>query len=209
VLTQRGLDAVAPWLTDPDPLVRFGALQALEGVPPESRLSLALPLLRDSLRVLRMDAASLLAPAPRDRLTAAERRAFEEAVKEYRASQGFNADQPWAHVNLGVLAADLGDVAGAEAAYRAALRADSGFVPAYVNLADLYRALGRDAEGEPLLRRAVSIAPTAAAAHYALGLLLVRRGRRADALVELRRAATLEPDDPRFIEALRLAEEAR
>jgi tetratricopeptide (TPR) repeat protein len=47
-----------------------------------------------------------------------------------------NADQPWAHVNLGVLAADLGDVAGAEAAAPAALRADSGFVPAYVNLAD-------------------------------------------------------------------------
>jgi tetratricopeptide (TPR) repeat protein len=189
--------------------VRFGALQALEGVPPESRLSLALPLLRDSLRVLRMDAASLLAPAPRERLTAAERRAFDAAVTEYRASQGFNADQPWAHVNLGVLAADLGDVAGAEAAYRAALRADSGFVPAYVNLADLYRALGRDAEGEPLLRRAVAIAPANAAAHYALGLLLVRRGRRADALVQLRRAAALEPEDPRFAAALRAAEAAR
>jgi len=209
VLTPRGLEAVAPWLADADPLVRFGALQALEGVPPASRLALAAPLLRDTVRVVRMDAASLLAPAARDRFTAAERDAFERAVAEYRASQAFNADQPWAHVNLGVLAADLGDVAAAEAAYRAALRADSSFVPAYVNLADLYRALGRDAEGEPLLRRAVAIAPAAAPAHYALGLLLVRRGRLADALVELRRAATLEPDDPRFAEALRAADVVR
>ena len=209
VLTPRGLEAVAPWLADADPLVRFGALQALEGVPPASRLALAAPLLRDTVRVVRMDAASLLAPAPRDRFTAAERDAFERAVAEYRASQAFNADQPWAHVNLGVLAADLGDVAGAEAAYRAALRVDSAFVPAYVNLADLYRALGRDAEGEPLLRRAVAIAPAAAPAHYALGLLLVRRGRLADALVALRRAAELQPGDPRFAEALQAAEQAR
>ena len=209
VLTPRGLAAVTPWLAAADPLVRFGALQALEGVPPASRLALAAPLLRDTVRVVRMDAASVLAPAPRDRFTAAERDAFERAVDEYRASQAFNADQPWAHVNLGVLASDLGDVAGAEAAYRAALRADSGFVPAYVNLADLYRALGRDAEGEPLLRRAVAIAPAAAPAHYALGLLLVRQGRLSEALVDLRRAAELQPDDSRFAEALRAAEAAR
>jgi predicted CXXCH cytochrome family protein len=209
VLTARGLDAVAPWLDDPDPLVRFGALAALEGVPPASRVALVAPRLEDSVRVLRMDAAALLAPAPRERLSADERRAFERAIAEYRTSQAFNAEQPWAHVNLGLLAADLGDAAGAETAYRAALRADSGFIPAYVNLADLYRALGRDEEGEPLLRRAIAIAPTAAPAHYALGLLLVRRGRKGEALDALRRAAALAPDDPRFAVALRAAEAAR
>ncbi len=209
VLTRAGLGAVTRRLTDPDPLLRFGAEQALRAVPPELRLALAAPLLRDSLRVLRMDAAALLAPAPRERFSAAERRAFDRAVAEYRESQAFNADQPWAHVNLGVLAADLGDAAGAEAAYRAAIRADSGFVPAYVNLADLYRTLGRDADAEPVLQRAIAVAPGAASAHYALGLLLVRRGRLADALGELRQAAALAPENPRFAEALRAAEAAR
>ncbi|HTR20889.1 MAG TPA: HEAT repeat domain-containing protein [Gemmatimonadales bacterium] len=205
-LTAPALDAVAPLLGDRDPLVRFGAVRALQGLAPEVRLPLVAPLLSDSTRVVRMEAASLLAPVPDSEMHRAERRAFDQAAWESETSENYNADQPWAYVNLGVFASDRHDFPGAERAYREAIHVDSAWIPAYVNLADLYRAQSRDSLAEPLLRKAIAIAPATAEAHYALGLLLVRKQRLSEAIPELRRAAELRPDDQRFQEVLRAAE---
>lgn len=209
ILTAPALDAVAPLLGDRDPLVRFGALQAMQGLAPEARLSLVAPLLTDSTRVLRMEAASLLAPVPDSLLHRSEQSAFDRAAKEYEASQQYNADQPWGYVNLGVFASDRHDYVGAERFYREAIRIDSTWIPAYVNLADLYRAESRDSAAEPLLRKAITLAPNTAEPHYALGLLLVRRQRLQEAIPELRKAAELRPDDQRFQEVLQAAEGKR
>ena len=196
------LDVIHAGLVAPEPIVRFGALQALDGFEPLARLSLAVPLLSDSLRVIRMEAAELLAGVPAARLAPAERSALQAALAEYRAAQRFNGDQPWAHLNLGLVDIEQGDAAGADSAYRTALRLDSTFVPAYVNLADLYREQGRDSDGEPLLRRAAALAPNNPDVHYALGLLLVRARRYEEAERELAASAALAPGDRRYAEAL-------
>jgi predicted CXXCH cytochrome family protein len=192
------LETLAADLGADDPLLRFGALQALERAPLEARLALAAPLLSDPLRVVRSEAASVLAPAPEDRLDAAQRAAFERAGAEYVETQRYNADRPEARVNLGTYYGSQGDARGAEEEFRAALRLDPGFVPGYVNLADLYRATRRDAEGERTLRAGLERVPQNAALHHALGLALVRLQRMDEALAELKRAATLDPGDARF-----------
>lgn len=175
-------------LRDPDPLVRFGAVKASEALDPESRLRLASPLLADPDRSVRIETARILigSSAP----------GLEPALAEFQAAQ--EQDRPEGRLNLGWLAAVRGDLAGAEAAYRGALKLDPLYLPAFVNLADLYREQGRDAEGEALLRQALRAAPDDASLHHALGLLLVRAGRLDAALPELARAVELAPGEARY-----------
>ncbi|HEX3127683.1 MAG TPA: tetratricopeptide repeat protein [Thermoanaerobaculia bacterium] len=175
-------------LRDPDPLVRFGAITATEALDPKSRLRLASPLLTDPDRSVRIEAARILigSSAP----------GLEPALAEFQAAQ--EQDRPEGRLNLGWLAATRGDLAGAEAAYRAALKLDPLYLPAFVNLADLYREQGREPEGEALLRQALRAAPDDASLHHARGLLLVRTGRLDEALPELARAVELAPGEARY-----------
>jgi tetratricopeptide (TPR) repeat protein len=192
-------------LSAPDPLVRLGGLEALQALAPEARANLALPLVDDPLRAVRVAAARTLGAVPASSLNPPQRLALERGLAEYRESQAAQADQPGAHLNLALLALEQGQPAAAERELDIALRLGPQFVPAYVNLADVYRAQGRDPEAEKLLRRAVAIAPGEAAPHHALGLLLVRQKRLDEALLELQRAADLDPAEARHAYVLGVA----
>lgn len=192
------LPAFADGVRDPDPLVRLGAAEGAQAVPPEPRLALLAPLLRDPVRAVRIEAARALVAVPASQWSVGERSAYADALVEWRAAQAVNADRPEAHVNLGALDAELGDRSAARAEYETALRIGPWFVPAYLNLADLLREEGRDDEGEKLLRRAIEIAPDSPDAQEALGLLLVRRQRLAPGVEALRRAAELAPANGRY-----------
>ncbi|HEX6926591.1 MAG TPA: tetratricopeptide repeat protein [Longimicrobiaceae bacterium] len=199
------LEAARVGLADPDPLIRHAALSALEGLPPEQRAALVTPLLSDSVRIVRQQAAWLLAPATASLQLPAARSAFTRAANEFIASQRYRADRPENRVTLGTFFAQLGRVGEAEAEYRAALRMRPGEVAAYVNLADLYRAQGREAEAERVLRDGLERLPEDANLHHALGLSLARSGREAEARESLRRAAELAPEEPRFAYAYAVA----
>jgi len=183
---------------DADPLVRFAAAGAAAGLPPPDRVTLLAPLLGDPRELVRTEAGRTLAPAPRDGLNDVQRRQLDAALRTYRTHQRTNADQPSAHVNLGLLYAELQQASLAESAYRRAIAVGPWFVPAYVNLADLYRATGRDEESETVLLAALEQARDVAEVHHALGLLRVRQQRLDAALPSLETAATLAPENPRF-----------
>jgi len=204
-LTPATLPALSEGLRDADPLVRFGAAQGARGLPPEARVGELAPLLRDPLRAVRAEVARALVGTPPAQWTPQDRAAFADALAEWRATQLANADRPEAHVDLGALHAELGELAEARAEYETALRIGPWFVPAYLNLADLLREEGRDDEGEKLLRRAIELAPDSAEAHHALGLLLVRRQDLPAALDELKRAAELAPNEPRAVSVYAIA----
>ena len=196
--SRAALEGLAEGLRDPDPLVRFGAVQALAQAPQDARASLAPPLLADPVKSVRIEAASALADVPAERLDATHRAAFERAAGEYVETQRYNADRAEARVNLGTFYANRGDLTRAEEELKAAIRLEPLFVPAYVNLADLYRARGRDGDGERILREGITMSPASAVLHHALGLALVRMQRVDEALAELERATTLESDNARF-----------
>jgi len=105
--------AVERALRDPDPLVRGAAVAALNGVDPGARARLVLPLLRDPVRTVRIDAARSLAALPPDQLPDTERATLAAALAEYRAAQGLVADRPEGQLNLGMLDAEHGDLASA------------------------------------------------------------------------------------------------
>jgi tetratricopeptide (TPR) repeat protein len=191
------LPAIQAGLQDAEPLVRMAALESLEPAPPEMRAQLAAPLLRDPVRVVRIEAARQLAALP------ANARAtlggdFTRALSEYRAALARDADRPEARVGAGLLALQLGDLAAAQREYEAALRIEPLYRPASVNLADLHRIAGRDDEGVKVLAEALQRDPEGAELHHAMGLALVRAGRHEEALAHFERAAKTAPDQPRF-----------
>jgi predicted CXXCH cytochrome family protein len=185
-------------LSDPDPMVRLGALDMLEGIPGTQLWPILAPLLSDNNRGVRMRAASLLADVPAASQPAGDRERFERAAAEFIAAQRLNADRPEARATLGSFYARRGLTADAETEYKAALRLSPQYAPAAVNLADLYGHLGKEGEGERVLRASLALAPDDAGLHHAVGLVLVRLKRPDEALEELHRASKLEPDQPRY-----------
>ncbi len=186
--------AIERAVADPDPLVRAAAAGGLARLPPRRRVAALGPLLDDPLRAVRIEAARGLAGAPRSWLTDAQRSAFDAARREFVAAQQAVADQPAAHLALGVLAADEDRPADAEAAYRRALRLDPFFLPARFNLATLLNQRSRNGEAETVLRDGIDRVPDDGELHYALGLLLAEEQRLDEAAERLARAATLIPD---------------
>ena len=197
-LSPANVNSARAGLSDPDPMVRIGALNMLEGVPANQIWPLASPLLSDPSRGVRIRAASLLAVVPTANQPPADRERFEGAAAEFISAQRFNADRPEARAALGSFFAKRSRPAEAEAEYKAALRLSPQYAPAAANLADLYRGLGREADGEGVLRVALLASPRDAGLHHALGLTLVRLKRADEALDELRSAAELDPDQARY-----------
>jgi predicted CXXCH cytochrome family protein len=197
-LSPRSLPALQRAVGDGDPIVRRAATDALASLPPRERAALGMPLLRDPVRTVRLEALGSLVELPRDSLTGEQQSLLDGAVAEYRQAQAFNADRAEAHANLGVLERRLGNTEAAATAFETAIRLQPWFVPAYLYLADLRRDQGREADAEATLRKAVAAEPTSADAHHALGLALVRQKRSGEALAALAKAAGLAPDVPRY-----------
>jgi predicted CXXCH cytochrome family protein len=186
-------------LSDPDPMVRIGALDMLENVPASQRWPLASPLLSDPIRGVRIKAVALLAAVPTTDQPVADRERFDRAAAEFIAAQRLNADRPEARSALGHFYARRRLFPEAESEYQAALRLSPQFAPAAINLSDLYRETGRDGDGERVLRAAIDASSRDAGLHHALGLALVRLKRTDDAISELHRATDLEPDRARYL----------
>ncbi len=197
VLSPVSLPTVEASLGDPDPMVRAAAADVLIGVDEATRARLLGPLFADPVRLVRVHAARSAATVRASLLTGDQGEARARALEEFVAIQHEQADTPGAHINLGALYAEQGNLEGARTEFEAALKIQPAFVPGSVNLADVLRAQGRDDEGEKILRAALARTPEAADLHHALGLLLVRAKRNDEAIIELRRAATLDPGNRR------------
>ena len=193
-VSAASVDLARKGLTDPDPMVRLGALDMLDGATADRLWPLLSPLLSDPVRGVRIRTASLLAPVSTANQPPADRERFARAADEFIAAQKLNADRPEARTTLANFLAQRGQPAEAEVEYKAARRLDPQFAPAAINLADLYRTLGRETDGLTLLRAAAADAPRDASLRYAIGLALVRQKKNDEALDELRRAAELAPE---------------
>ncbi|MDZ3836056.1 MAG: tetratricopeptide repeat protein [Rhodospirillales bacterium] len=194
-----------------DPLLRLGALRSLRPYPPAILWPLVSPLLEDPVLAVRIEAATLLADAPAERLRPEDAARLARALDEYVAVQRVNADRPEHRVNLGMLYLRQRKFAEAEAELAAARALDPAFAAAEVGLAEVYARQGRDLDGEAVLRAALARLSESAELRHALGLNLVRQRRPADALAELERAAALDPANPRYgyVYAVALASSGR
>ena len=198
-LDQSNIDVLQAGLKDEDATVRLASVSALEGLPHAMLAQLAFPLLDDSVRSVRIEAARVLAPVPVGQLQGELLKTYNRAAKEYIYSQQVNAERPEAQFNLGNYYAAKGEYDKAIAAYKKSIHLEDVFVPAYINLTDLYRSQDNDSAAERLLQRAIEIAPENADVHYAFGLLKIRQKKNTEALKQLKRATILDTSNSHYV----------
>ncbi len=194
---QNSMMLIQQGLNDKDPLVRQGALQAMESFPPQQRL-IALPAVWDEVRSVRIQAARLMASYPAGQLREDRQAKLDAVLQEYIESQEFNAERPEAQLNLANLYVDQKKYIEAEQAYRQALRLQPKFVPAYVNFAQLLSVLGRETEAANLLAAGIDEIPASADLYHALGLAKIRQKKTDDAVADLAQAALLALGNRRY-----------
>jgi predicted CXXCH cytochrome family protein len=207
-LSERSLPTIIESSRNSNALVRRAAMEALTGLDPQIRVPIALSLLADPIRSVRLEALGSVLDSPPGAIPPDRQRAFEAAIEEYRGVQRFNADRAEARVNLGMLEARLGNSRAAQQSYEEAIRLQPSFVPSYVNLADLFRGQGQEDKAEQTLRAGLRADAYSAELHEALGLALVRQKRIREAVNELAHAAQLQPANPRYsyVHAIALSE---
>jgi predicted CXXCH cytochrome family protein len=159
---------------DPSPLVRLAVLQRLEGVPVEQRAAVAGPLLTDSLRSVRVQAAWVLAPVA-NTLGGGMATAFAAAGREFVASQRYNADRAANRVLLGAFYANLGRLDSASAEFEAAIKLSPSTSRAYLGLAAVLEAQQRGADATRALERGLAANPGDEDLRAALGALAKKR----------------------------------
>ena len=197
-LDKSNLGVLQAGLNNESALVRVASVSALEYLPAQVRVQWAYPLLTDDARIVRIEAARVLATIPAGELPDQQRKIVDKATEEYIQSQTVNADRPEAQLNLGNFYVAKQQFKNAEMSYKKSITLDSSFVAAYVNLADLYRLQKRAADADDVLNKAKTISPGNADVYYAMGLSLIRQQKNDEAVKELKSAATLAPDNARY-----------
>lgn len=183
---------------DESPVVRRSIAVAARDLPPEQRVEVVRPLLRDDTRTVRVEAVATLLGSDARNWRKADQNALKNATTEYLEARAFNTDRGDGLIDLAHVAALAGDFKHAEDNLREALEIDPTFSAAYVNLADLYRSQQRDEDAEAILRGGLDAAADRAAVEFALGLTLVRLKRYDEAMTHLKHAHSMRPETIRF-----------
>lgn len=177
-------------LAHESPLVRARAAETLGGDLHTAESTRALgDALTDDSRLVRIRAASALAPYPESRLAEDARGAFQRAEEELLASFRARPDAWHSHYNLGNYRSDRGDMEAALDAYRAAMRLRRDVMQPYVNASVVASRLGRLEEGVRYLREAYAVDPTDGSVNLNLALALAEQGDPAAAKRHLQVAA--------------------
>ena len=123
--------------------------------------------------------------------TELERTSAEEAQRAYRRALEIDPNVADAHLNLGKLCHEDGQLDEAEKHYRAAAQLASREAAPYFNLGVLLEDLKRPREAVECYKESLTRDPAFADAHYNLGLLLENLGNKTEAFTHLRAARKL------------------
>lgn len=180
-------------ISDPSPLVRSAAVEALQNVHTKESVQALVVATGDASRLVRIRAAAALAGYKNITLTEADKKTVETANEEYLASILSRPDQWDSHYNLGNYYLDRGDFKQAVASYETALKMEPRGVLAMVNEAMAYGRMGENQKAIDALQKALAVAPNNAAANFNLGLLKAEENDPKAAEKHLRAAFKTDP----------------
>jgi tetratricopeptide (TPR) repeat protein len=117
-----------------------------------------------------------------------EASSIKEAQRAYHLALDLDPQMANAHLNLGKLYHDGGELEKAGAHYQAAVKIDAEDPSAHFNLGVLLEDLKRPQEAIRAYRNAIKREPSFADAHYNLGLLCESLGNKTEAVAHFRTA---------------------
>lgn len=159
------------------PLVRSSAVNGLLGNRSSEVKNTLLKAAQDSIRLVRLAAASSLSVFPRNEFNASELALVEKVNKEYENSLVTRPDSWSAHYNLGNHYQNMGQTDKALAAYETAMKVyPDAFMP-LVNSSFLYSVSGNPAKSEELLKKALQLEPNNEAANLNYALLMAEMNK--------------------------------
>jgi tetratricopeptide (TPR) repeat protein len=212
-------------LRDPDPLVRLTAIQVLPADNQELLLSNLASVIGDTVRGVRIAAATRMAQLDLSKLTDSQRKAFESAMVEFRESQELSLDHAGGHLVLASFDRQHGRTEEAIQHLVDAIRLEPYLSGPRAELASLMQEnkgpdaqenKGNDAEIKrlrteeaDLVERDSKLAPDNADIFYRLGLLRYTLGDYEKADTALRMAVAKSPRNYEYLMALALLQEKR
>ena len=182
-------DAVRRTLKDPDPLLRYTAVENFMPADSAGLISSLAPLLGDPVKAVRMQAANRLCTFPKSAFNEIQYGLLQKGLEEYRISQEYSADFPAGRYNLGNFYAKLNNFPLAEENYREAIAIDNLFYPAKINLALIYYREGKAEPAERLFTDLVTNHPDLPESYYYLALLYAEQQKYPEAIALLETAA--------------------
>jgi tetratricopeptide (TPR) repeat protein len=185
--------ALRKLMADPSPLVRASVAEALGARLDQDNVMALLKAAIDDYRLVRIRAATALAPIPEQSLPEEQRAAVRQAMTELAASMNSRPDDMASHYNLGNFHMSRNQLPEAVAEFDIASRLQPDALPPYVNAALAYNALGQNDKAEASLRRALSLDPTNAAANLNLAMLLAEMNKLGEAEQAFRAALKADP----------------
>lgn len=171
-------------LLNNEALMRISAIRRLN-LNAKEDLDGILPLLVDENKAVRIEVVGKLMGIGNENIPEANKKAFQQAQKEYLDMLLYNADFPTGKYNLGNYYYHQKDYNKAEKFYLQALEQDNELTFVMSNLAHLYSAMGQPDNAEEVLRRQLDINPNNGEALYSLGLILSENEKYQESLITL------------------------
>jgi tetratricopeptide (TPR) repeat protein len=194
--TQEAVQTILNQLNDPAPTIKIESMNALMNVQMPDLVQWIPPLLRDSVRGVRITAANTLADVD-ERLLGSYAGDFKTALQEYETYLQINAEFPAGQIIKGQYHERRAESDLAEIAYKRAIKKDKLAHLANLNLATLYNRQGRQKEALEALKMILALEPGHGQANYSLALLYAELDRIKDAARHMEEAANQMPDNPR------------
>lgn len=179
------------YLNDSSVFVRNETVRALERIGNPAFSDRIVPMLKDSLRVVRISAVHYFHTL--GTASVKELEAFKKADKEYVEELNVNSDFPAGLHQLAIYEQGQGNSEKAIEYYQRAIAEDSYNNRSRMNLALLYYQLGRPEESEALYLKVIEQEPEFSYVYYMLGLLYNETGDSTKAGSYLSKATTLDP----------------
>jgi Tfp pilus assembly protein PilF len=196
--SEQAQEALKKALNDPDPLLRYTAVENYVTVDSAGLFDVLAPLLSDPVISVRMEAADRLATFSKKAFNEIQYALFVIALEEYKKSQEYVADFPMGRHNLGNFYSKINDIPKAEENYREALVIDKLFYPAQSNLAMIYYRQGKTDAAADLLKDMISRHPDVTEGYFYLALLYGEQQKYDEAISLLETASTKPGSNPRI-----------
>ena len=184
-------------LKDSSAIVRYNSLIKFRNLPPQQRLPIALELMKDSVKLVRIAAAQLVVGLDESSLSGIDKNNFISSRGELESMLFSNADFSIGRMQLGDYYLQNNDINNAIKHYEIALIKDSLLLPVFSNLATAYSMNNDATKASITLDKWILLDPTNGRPHYLKGLLNFEINKPNEAVSELNKAIQLDPQDTR------------